>query len=69
MAITGVRSGGPADRAGLLANDVITKLGDYDIKNIYDYTDALSKFKPGEETEVVVKRGTEELKLKLTFNK
>jgi aminopeptidase YwaD len=69
LQITGVKSGGPADKAGLLAEDIITKLGDYEIKNIYDYTDALSKFKPGEDTEVVVKRGNEELKLKVTFNK
>jgi hypothetical protein len=69
LQITGVRSGGPADKAGLKADDVITKLGAYDIKNIYDYTDALSKFKPGEETEVVVKRGGEEMKFTVTFNK
>jgi hypothetical protein len=69
LEITGVKSGGTADKGGLAAGDVIIKLGKYEIKNIYDYTDALSKFKPGEETEVVVMRGTEEMKFKLTFAK
>jgi hypothetical protein len=69
LMITGIRSGGAAERAGLLANDIITKMGSIDIKNIYDYTDALSKFKPGEETEVVIKRGTETMTIKVTFNK
>ncbi|MCI0449375.1 MAG: M20/M25/M40 family metallo-hydrolase [Chlorobi bacterium] len=69
LEITGVKTGGVAEKAGLLGGDVIIKLGQYEIKNIYDYTDALSKFKPGEETEVVVMRGTEEMKFKLTFAK
>ena len=69
LEITGVKTGGVAEKGGLVGGDVIIKLGQYEIKNIYDYTDALSKFKPGEETEVVVMRGTEEMKFKLTFAK
>ena len=69
LEITGVKSGGPAEKGGLQAGDVITKFGQYDIKNIYDYTDALSKFKPGEETEVTYIRGTESTTVKITFGK
>lgn len=69
LQITGVRSGGPADKAGLLANDIIIKFGDYEIKNIYDYTDALGKFKPGEETDVVIKRGADQMTMHIVFNK
>lgn len=69
LEITGVKAGGTAEKAGLQGGDVIIKLGQYEIKNIYDYTDALSRFKPGEETEVVIKRGTEEMTLKVTFAK
>ena len=39
------------------------------IKNIYDYTDALSRFKPGDETVLIVKRGEEELTLNVAFKK
>jgi S1-C subfamily serine protease len=69
LEITGVKAGGTAEKAGLQGGDVIIKLGQYDIKNIYDYTDALGKFKPGEETQVVIKRGTEEMTLNVTFAK
>ncbi len=69
LEITGVKSGGVAEKAGLQAGDVITKLGQYEIKNIYDYTDALTKFKPGEESEVTFIRGTETKTVKFTFAK
>ncbi len=69
MAIMGVKEGGPGERAGLKAGDVIIKFGTHDIKNIYDYTYALGDFKPGDETEVVVKRGSDELTLKVSFTK
>jgi len=69
LELSGVKSGGVADKGGLIGGDVITKLGKYEIKNIYDYTDALSKFSPGEETEVVFKRGEEEKTVKITFGK
>lgn len=69
LELTGVKSGGVAEKAGLQAGDLIIKLGQYEIKNIYDYTDALSKFKPGEETEVVYMRGTEKNTVKVVFAK
>jgi aminopeptidase YwaD len=69
LEITGVKAGGVAEKGGLQGGDVITKLGQYEIKNIYDYTDALSKFKPGEETEVAFLRGNELKTVKVTFAK
>ncbi len=67
--ITGVKSGGPGEKAGLLKGDIIIKFGTHDVKNIYDYTYALGDFKPGDETDVVVKEGEEELTLHVVFNK
>lgn len=69
LEITGVKKGSVAETAGLQGGDVITKLGQYEIKNIYDYTDALSKFKPGEETEVTYLRGVETVTAKIKFGK
>ena len=69
LSITGVKSGSVGEKAGLKANDVIKKMGDFEIKNIYDYTDALSRFKPGDETVLIVKRGEEELTLNVAFKK
>jgi aminopeptidase YwaD len=69
LQILGVKAGGAGEKAGLVAGDIITKFGDYEIKNIYDYTSALGNYKPGDQTELVVKRGTDELKMKVLFEK
>jgi len=67
LKITGVRPGSPADKAGLLGADVIVKFGGDDVKNIYDYTHLLGKYKPGDVVTVVVKRGTTDVTLKATL--
>lgn len=69
LQIMGVKSGGPGDKAGMKAGDIIIKLGTRDIKNIYDYTLALGDFNPGDTTEIVVKRGDETLTMKIEFTK
>ncbi len=69
LQILGVKAGGPGEQAGLDAGDIITKFGDYDIKNIYDYTSALGNFKPGDETQLVVKRGEQVMTMKVIFAK
>jgi len=56
LKLSGVRPGGPAEKAGMQAGDIIVKFGDVDIKNIYDYTYALGQFSPGQEIDVVVLR-------------
>jgi aminopeptidase YwaD len=59
MKLAGVREGGPAAKAGLQAGDIIVKFGKVDIKNLYDFTYALGDCRPGDEVDVVVKRGGE----------
>lgn len=54
--LSGVTSGSPAEKAGLLAGDTIVKFGDKDLRNLYDYTYALQGRKPGEKVNIVVKR-------------
>jgi hypothetical protein len=69
LKLDGVRAGSPAEKAGLRAGDVVTKLAHIQIKNVYDYTYALGELKPGEEVEVVVRRDGQELKLRITPEK
>ena len=61
--ISGVRGGGPADKAGMLSGDIIVEFAGKAIANIYDYTYALDAVKIGEPVEVVVMRGTERVTL------
>ncbi len=54
--LSGVRAGGPAERAGLKGGDVIVKFDGVRIDNIYDYTFALRSRKPGQQVRITVKR-------------
>ncbi|MEK7728163.1 MAG: M28 family peptidase, partial [candidate division KSB1 bacterium] len=65
MKLSGVRAGGPAERAGLQAGDVIIRFGKFEVKNVYDYTYALADFSPGDEVEVVVLRKQEKKTMKI----
>jgi S1-C subfamily serine protease len=65
MELDGVRDDSPASRAGLKKGDKIIKLAGKDVKNVYDYTAALGEMKAGEEYEVIIKRGTETVTLKI----
>lgn len=51
-----VRPGSPAAKAGFQAGDVLIQFGDMPIKNLYDFTDALRRHKPGDVVEVTVLR-------------
>jgi aminopeptidase YwaD len=66
LKLDGVREGSPAAAAGLLAGDVIVKLAGRDVRNVYDYTQALSEMKAGQEYEVEFVREGRRQTLKLT---
>ncbi|MBK7255092.1 MAG: PDZ domain-containing protein [Ignavibacteria bacterium] len=67
MKITGAKEGSPADKGGMISEDIIIKFGNKDVKNIYDYMYAMGEFKPGEEAEVVVLRKNEKVTLKIVL--
>ncbi len=69
MKLSGVREGGPAAKAGLQAGDIIIKFGKVEIKNLYDFTYALGEYKPGDEVDVVIKRGNESKTLHVILEK
>jgi hypothetical protein len=54
--ITGVRSGSPAELAGLAGGDVIIAIGDKRVANLYDMTDALRSHQPGDTVVIVSRR-------------
>ena len=67
MRIDAVMDDRPAKAAGLEGGDIIIKIGDVEVKTIYDYMEGLSKFSKGDSTEVKVKRGKKTLKKQVTF--
>ena len=56
----------PAAEAGVEGGDIIVSLAGKKVENIYDYKYAIDSLKVGKQTEIVVKRGDEEIKLKIT---
>ncbi len=65
--IDGLSEGRPAEKAGIKPGDIIVKLGNYPISSLQDYSKALGYFNKGETVPVIVKRGQEEIILKVTF--
>ncbi len=54
--LSGVKAGGPAEKAGLIGGDVIVEIATKTIKNIYDYTYTMDALKIGEGVPIVVVR-------------
>ncbi len=69
LKISDITPGSPADKAGLKAEDIVIKFADITIKNIYDYTGALGKFKPDDTVDFKVKRGKEVLTIPVKLGK
>ena len=67
MRIDGVSEDKPAMRAGLLAGDVVIQLGDIEVTDMMSYMKALSAFKKGDATEVIVQRDKEKLSYPIQF--
>ena len=67
MRIDGVSEDKPAQKAGLQKGDVVVALGDYDVKHMMGYMQALSKFEEGNSTTVKVKRGDQVVSVEVTF--
>ncbi len=65
--VDGVSENRPAKAAGIVAGDVVKQLGEYKTSSVEAYMQALSKFKKGDKTTVVVQRGDKELIYPIAF--
>jgi len=66
MLVDGVRDNSPASAAGIKAGDKIIKLNGKDVRNTQDYMFVMGTMKAGEEYDVIVRRGTETIPLRIT---
>ncbi len=66
LMLSGVTKDAPAAKAGLQAKDIIIELAGRKVENVYDYTYAIEALKIGQETEVVIQRKGETLRMKIT---
>jgi serine protease Do len=63
--IRSVKSGGPADNAGIKEKDIITYIDGIKIDAKHSFVSIIQKYKPGDEVEVTFLRGSSELKVKV----
>lgn len=66
---TGTSPNSPAETAGMLANDVLTRVGDIDIKNIYDLVFALKYYRAGDKVLLSWSRGGVVMSKEITLTK
>jgi hypothetical protein len=67
--LAGVTPGSPAEKAGALKGDIIVEFGGDSVKDIYAYTAALGKHKPGDIVTVIVLRDGHRVSLAATLGK
>lgn len=67
LKVDGVTEGRAGAKAGMQTGDIVIQMGEYKINDIQDYMKALGNFEKDQTIDVVVKRGGEEVTLKVTF--
>jgi Peptidase family M28/PDZ domain len=67
LRLDGISDNKPAQKAGIVTGDIILKIAEYDIKDVYGYMAALGKFEKGQKVKVTIKRKEETLEVDLTF--
>ena len=67
MRVDGVSEGKPAQAAGLMKGDIVIQLGDSTINDMMGYMRALSVFKKGDSTQVVLERAGQKIAAKVKF--
>ena len=67
MRVDGVSEDKPAQKAGLQKGDVVIKLGERNVTDMMSYMKALSVFKKGDKTTVIVTRKGKEVKADIQF--
>ena len=65
--LTGVRSGSPAEAAGLKGGDIIVRMGGVDVTDLQAMTDILRSHKAGETVELVYMRDGQRVTTHVTF--
>lgn len=66
-AISGVAPGGPAEKAGLRAGDVIVQFDGQPIRSLADIEAALRKHKPGDKVRLTAQRDGQEIRVEVTL--
>lgn len=67
--LSGVRAGSPAEQAGLRPGDILVGLGNYQIADLYDMTNALRAYQPGDTVTLRVIRDGKPIELEAVLGR
>jgi S1-C subfamily serine protease len=67
LRIDGVSENKPAQKAGIIAGDILIKLNEISIKNINQYMQSLAVFKKGDQITVTIIRNGKTISMPITF--
>jgi len=67
MRIEGIREDKPAANAGIIAGDIVIKIGEVPVSDMKTYMVGLSKLEEGKKAPVRIKRGDEEMEIVVQF--
>ena len=59
----------PAEKAGLMANDVITKLDGKKVEELGEFVKSICEFEPGAKVKLTIERGGKEMEITVTAGK
>ncbi|MGC8873990.1 MAG: S1C family serine protease, partial [Chloroflexia bacterium] len=65
--VTEVVRGGPADKAGIRKDDILVRIGEYEIDETHPLINVLSHFESGQEVEVELNRNRQSLRVKVVL--
>jgi serine protease Do len=63
--VSGLTEGGSAEEAGVKEGDVITKIGDLEVNNVPELQEQISRYRPGDNVNVTLKRNNQPKILKV----
>jgi hypothetical protein len=69
LKLSGVRAGGPAEKAGLRGGDIVVGFDGRVVRNIYDLMDELGSHRPGDSVVIKVLRDGQPLEMTATLEK
>jgi serine protease Do len=68
LTITEIMEGSPAEKAGLMVDDVVMAVNNVSITTKIDYNEEIKKYLPGDTVEFIVIRNNNEIKIQVTFD-
>lgn len=65
--INGLNQGGAAENAGVKIGDIITKVGDNQVRSVSELQEQISKYRPGDKVDITVLRNEKEVTMPVTL--